>query len=175
MRHTFGIIIALSVMLSAAAVHAQGESRETPDILKFIMSFEGSWTSDCTATMMGETMEMAYNCDFEVTPQGDGVVMYEVAEVEGMPAYTATNLVGYDYPSESLVWFTVDSEGHAHSHTAEIRDGNFFMYHDSEYEGMAYREEITLERISDTEVSFHLDVYLDGEEFQSIDGVFVPR
>jgi len=176
---TFLFLSVFMMVLNSAAVAKEevpAVMQETPASLQFVMDFEGSWLGDATMTAWGESFPVDYNCDFRLTPDGTGIIMDEVVEADGNPIYTGTNLIGYDYHSNQLVWFTVDNEGHAHSHYGELIDENhLFLKHEGTNDGLEYIEDIDVTRLSDTEVLLSVVITVGGEVFQTIDGTFVRQ
>lgn len=149
-------------------------SEEIPEVLKKVLSLEGTWEADATLKMGKDTFNFKYKLDFKKLPSGQGLLLDESGDIQGVGPLLGTTLIGFDPHGGKLHWFSVDNFGTTHDHIGElVADNHLRLKHESQKEGKEFKEVIDFVWNSENEMETKLIAMLGEEAEEELTGTFI--
>jgi hypothetical protein len=143
-----------------------------PTEARKLQRFLGSWRIRGTLTVEGTPLAMSGTWTFEEAAGGWGVKATMRATVDGMGSYEEDDLVGFDVETGTYHVYSLTNSSAVHDHIGVwVDERTFTIAFDALQTGKPFREEVTVNFVSDRELEIHEKDYLDGQIVTMMDAV----
>lgn len=170
------LVLSLILVLTGAAQYDYWSTPQhpVPDEVNRLFVFDNTWQGEASLVLNNVTMpKFQVSHGASILPHSRGIRIDFGADIPGIGAYMAINILGYDDGEDAMHLFTIDSFGNTRDRLGSWLDDKhlYFEYHGS-YNGKYMVERIPITIINDATYTIADTVSIDGKIVASMNATF---